>query len=392
MEASVICREESYRTCTFDVDVSGMEDWKILLVDDDKVLLDTMGRMMAAAGYTTFTVSTGDSALEALFRDDFDLVITDLNLRDASGLTVLEKAKADNPTTVVFIFTASRDIESSIKALRLGADDYLLKPDHVEELLPRATKALVEVKKKQDPPETRLTPEHEAMLHMVMSVSHDIRSPLVSFGATIKLLARGVYGKIDESVGNTLQELYDRVVRLQRTAEDCLAKAAACNGSVQIAPKVLDVREDIIDPVLAELQPEIEQKGIRIDNRLGAIPARRICIDADEAWLKMVFRNLFSNAIKYGGDGCSIAFGFKDKRTHYEFNVFNTGSVIPEEQRGKLFTRFCTLGGNGNGNGNGTHNGLGLGLYLVKEIVTQHGGDIWYEATGDGSNFVFTLP
>jgi DNA-binding response OmpR family regulator len=147
MEASVICREEPYPTCAFDVDLVEMNDCKILLVDDDKVLLDTMGRMMAGAGYTTFTVSTGDSALEALFRDDFDLVITDLNLRGASGLTVLEKAKADNPDTLVFIFTPNHDVDSSIKALRLGADDYLLKPDHAGELLPRATKALVELKK-----------------------------------------------------------------------------------------------------------------------------------------------------------------------------------------------------------------------------------------------------
>lgn len=48
-----------------------------------------------------------------------------------------------------------------------------------------------------------------------------------------------------------------------------------------------------------------------IDNRLGAIPADRILIKASKTWLKVVFPNLFSDAIKYGGKGCRLAFGFE---------------------------------------------------------------------------------
>jgi signal transduction histidine kinase len=71
-------------------------------------------------------------------------------------------------------------------------------------------------------------------------------------------------------------------------------------------------------------------------------------------------------------------------------NVFNSGKPIPEDHRDKLFTKFMRFGNNGNGNG--ILDGMWLGLYLIKTIIQKHGGDIWYEAKENGSNFVFTLP
>ena len=68
--------------------------------------------------------------------------------------------------------------------------------------------------------------------------------------------------------------------------------------------------------------------------------------------------------------------------------MYNSGKPVPEKCRPKLFTKFSRIEENNNGNSNGT----GLGLYLVKKIIQKHGGDIWYEAKENGSNFVFTLP
>ena len=225
------------------------------------------------------------------------------------------------------------------------------------------------------------------ILQMLMLMSHDVRGPLVAMAATLKLLIRGSYGRMDESVANTLKDLLSRVIQLLGFAEECLGKAHSAEGGFKIECEVLDLRQDIIDPLLDELANDIQQQLILIDNRLGAIPAGCIRVNVNKIWVKAVFRNLFRNAIKYGGKGCTIAFGFEDHGSYYRLNVYNSGNPIPEEDREKLFTEFGRIEPEGRKN----PNGLGLGLYLIKEIIRKHGGDIWYEARPGGSDFVFTL-
>lgn len=232
----------------------------------------------------------------------------------------------------------------------------------------------------------RLLNEH--ILNMLMVMSHDIRGPLVAMAATLKLLLRGSYGKVSESVGNTLKDLMSRAVQLLGIAEDCLGKAHVVEGSMEIQAEMLDLRQDIIDAVLDELSNEIERANITIDNRLGAIPAGTIPIHANRVWIKVVFRNLFKNAIKYGGKGCTIAFGFEDHDSFYRLNVYNSGKPVPEEKRDRLFTKFDRM----EASPPGSPEGMGLGLYLIREIILKHGGDIWYEGKPDGSDFIFTIP
>ncbi len=225
------------------------------------------------------------------------------------------------------------------------------------------------------------------ILRLVMIMSHDIRGPLVSIAAILKLLIRGAYGKMDHSVLNTLNDLLSRVAKLLGVAEDYLGKTQTIEGSLRIDREALDLRQDIIDPVLDELSTDILQQKIGIDNRLGAIPAGTIHISVNKTWLKAVFRNLFKNAIKYGGKGCKIAFGFEDHGSFYRLNVYNSGRPIPEECRDRLFTKFGRI----NAESHDRLEGIGMGLYLIREIIRKHGGDIWYEARPEGSDFVFTL-
>lgn len=236
--------------------------------------------------------------------------------------------------------------------------------------------------------EDRIRSLNEHILQMLMLMSHDIRGPLVSIGATLKLLLRGAYGKMDESVTNTVKDLLSRVSQVIGVAEDFLGKAQSVDGSFsRMDLETLDLRQDIIDPVLDELSNDIEHHGILIDNFFGAIPGGTIPVHTNKIWLKAVFRNLFKNAIKYGGKGCRIAFGFQDHGSHYRLNVYNSGSPIPEEHRDRLFTKF----GRVQMDGSPVRDGIGLGLYLIKEIINKHGGTIWYEARKDGSDFVFTI-
>jgi len=108
---------------------------------------------------------------------------------------------------------------------------------------------------------------------------------------------------------------------------------------------------------------------------------------AKGCWALVIYLSIFSTVwVKYGGHGCTIAFGYEDHGSFYRLNVYNTGRPVPEEKHSTLFTRF------GRVEGETVREGVGMGLFLVKEIINQHGGDIWYEAKHNGSDFVFTLP
>nr|HID58507.1 PAS domain-containing sensor histidine kinase [Desulfobacterales bacterium] len=224
-------------------------------------------------------------------------------------------------------------------------------------------------------------------LDMLTIVSHDIRSPLIAIASTLKLLKRGIFGKLEGGVIDTIDDLLNRVVGLCGTVENCLGKTSAFNGSIVFEKEVLDLRKDIIDPVLEEFIREFEEKEILLDSRFGSIPADKIPIKASKMWLKNVYRNLISNAIKYGGRGCTIAFGFEIHGSYYKLNVYNSGKPIPEEEHHKLFSKFTRI----KSGSEAEDDGVGLGLYMIKQIIQKHGGDIWYEAMPSGSNFVFTI-
>lgn len=228
---------------------------------------------------------------------------------------------------------------------------------------------------------------NQDILNMLMIMSHDMRGPLVSIAATLKLMMRGSFGRMDESVWNTVADLMARVRKLIGIVEDCLGSAHSFDCALRKKREMIDLRQDIIDAVLDEMSNEIEEQRIVIDNRLGAIPAGTIPIGVDMMWLKAVFRNLFKNAVKYGGKGCRIAFGFEDHGSFYRLNVYNSGNPIPEEYRDRLFTKFSHMD-----DGAEKKDGFGMGLYLIREIIRKHEGDMWYEPRPDGSDFILILP
>gem|GEM_PF-256063 len=402
---------------------------RVLIVDDEVAQCEMTRRMLQREGYACDIAASAFDALVKLSQEYFDIVISDIKMEEKDGLELLREALFQYPHLSFIIMTGYADEYSYSNIIDAGAADFITKPfafgeliakvrriegerraeeelrkhrDRLEELVKSRTEDLtranellqqeiadrkkIEDSLRESEKRVRLLNEH--ILHMLMVMSHDIRGPLVAAAATLKLLLRGTYGKMDESAANTVRDLLSRMAHLLGTAEDFLGKAHAVDGSIKIQREVLDLRQDIIDPVLDEVYHDIEKHHISIDNRLGSIPACTIRIKANKTWLKAVFRNLFKNAIKYGGHACTIAFGFEDHGSHYRLNVYNSGKAIPEEDRDKLFTRFGRIGNTGER----APDGIGLGLYLIKEIIRKHGGDIWYEARPSGSDFVFTIP
>jgi two-component system response regulator AtoC len=102
---------------------------RILVVDDENVALTSVKRLLKRRGYKNVDIcATGRDAIEKIKSADFDIVLLDLLMPGVDGLGVLESTKPHNPRTEFIILTAVDDLDTAVKAIRMGAYDYLLKP------------------------------------------------------------------------------------------------------------------------------------------------------------------------------------------------------------------------------------------------------------------------
>ena len=111
-----------------------MKKYSILLVDDDPAILEGTGQYLEEIGYEIKLASSGEMAIELLQTLPCELVITDLVMEKVNGIQVLKAAKELRPDTMGIVLTGFGDMTTAIEALRLGIDDYLLKPCSPEEL------------------------------------------------------------------------------------------------------------------------------------------------------------------------------------------------------------------------------------------------------------------
>lgn len=110
---------------------------KILIIEDESEIRRSIVQYLSGSGYLVESVVNLKEADDKLAVFEYDCVLLDLMLPDGSGLDILKKIKANHPTTGVLILSAKDSLNDKIKGLDLGADDYLPKPFHLEELMAR---------------------------------------------------------------------------------------------------------------------------------------------------------------------------------------------------------------------------------------------------------------
>ena len=124
---------------------------KILIVDDEKPICDLIDLNLSAAGYHCTAVQYGLKAIEAVEKDDYDLILLDIMLPGADGYDVMEYIR---PLKIPVIFiSAKHEVKDRVKGLKLGADDYLIKPFDVVELVARVEAVL----RRYNKTETKIT-------------------------------------------------------------------------------------------------------------------------------------------------------------------------------------------------------------------------------------------
>lgn len=115
---------------------------RILITEDERDLADALGRCMRQQGHAADVAYDGEEALELAEINDYDLIILDLNLPKVDGVEVCRRIRASGSPVGILMLTARSGLDDRVEGLNQGADDYLVKPFHIPELLARVRAVL----------------------------------------------------------------------------------------------------------------------------------------------------------------------------------------------------------------------------------------------------------
>lgn len=123
---------------------------KVLIIDDEPRMCDSLDVLLSSHGYETQTGYSGKEAIECLAKDSFDLVLLDVVMPDMTGHQIMDYINSQDQETLVIVMTGHASVESAVESLRRGAYDYLRKPFDFEQLLKRVRNALDQSKLKKE--------------------------------------------------------------------------------------------------------------------------------------------------------------------------------------------------------------------------------------------------
>jgi signal transduction histidine kinase len=378
----------------------------VLLLDDDPDDR-ALARLVLAAELPGLAVEEAADALafaRACGRRSFDLVVLEWELGWTDGAAVLAALKEDWPGVPVIVFTRSESGESALRAVRLGADDYLVKKPAAFLRLAQAVRTALERDRTRgaagaapsrpllDPSDTaargraleetasqslRLRRANEELRQFASLASHELQEPVRMMERYTRLLEEELAGKL----GGGADELIEVVVTAARRLRLLIESLLSFSRLETREPRVETAgAEEILARALANLQAMIEESGATVEHT--PLPE----IEADASQVAQLFQNLVSNAIKFRGDEPPrVHVSAKQGPQEWIFAVRDNGRGIAPAETEAVFTLFKRL--------HPEIPGSGIGLALCKKIVELHGGRIWVRPhPAGGSTFFFTIP
>jgi len=216
-------------------------------------------------------------------------------------------------------------------------------------------------------------------------VSHELRTPLAIVKEGVSLLLDGVTGKLTRIQKKILLSANDNVGRLKKIIDELLDISRIEKNKIRLRYSLVNLN-DLIRDAAAYFEKTAREKDLSLAYHLPR-EETNILLDAERA--VQVVSNLLDNAIKFTESGGRIDLELKVYQDKARIGVSDTGIGIAKSDMQKLFNRFVQV----SGPSGAKNKGIGLGLSIIKELVVQHGGDIWAESRpGIGSKFYFTLP
>jgi two-component system, sensor histidine kinase and response regulator len=386
----VICVEEPPVPRPAAAQHAAIAPGQLLVVDDDATNRDVLSRRLKRQGHAVTTASSGREALELMSATAFDVVLLDIMMPDMDGYEVLGHIKSDPRLQhiPVIMISALSEVQSVVRCIDAGADDYLTKP--FNPVLLRARLGASLEKKRGHDRETALYAQLQQNYKRLQEVEklrddmrnmivHDLRTPLTAVIVGVEMLEK--HGELNDSQremmsiatggGKTLLGMINDLLDVEKMEsratqldyEELSAAALVAGAVVQVAP-------------LAEM----ERTALVTDIASG-LPL----FPGDANKLSRTLVNLVANAIKFTHAG-TVAIAVSQQTDEMCFSIRDTGAGIAAEAFDRIFEKFGQLDAR-------NKVGTGLGLAFCKLAVEAHGGSITVESTlGEGSTFSFTIP
>lgn len=225
----------------------------------------------------------------------------------------------------------------------------------------------------------------------VSNVSHELRTPLTSMRSYIEALADGAWEN-PELAPRFLKVTQDETDRMIRMVQDLLHLSRIDTGKSQLNLEMIDIKE-LFDRVLSRFDMlinsnEYSDKTYSIDRQ---IMDETVFVEIDTDRFIQVLDNIMNNAIKYSPDGSKITGRIKHNKytNRVEISITDQGIGIPQSDLNKVFSRFYRV----DKARSRAMGGSGLGLAISKEVVEQHGGNIWVRSEENvGTTVYISLP
>ncbi|QWV91920.1 response regulator [Geomonas oryzisoli] len=381
---------------------------RVLIVDDEKVILDLTGIILKNRGYEVFTALSAQEGLATIEVERPELVLLDYMMPNMDGLTALKEIKRLYPDTYVIMFTGKGSEEIAVELMKAGASDYILKPFNNQDLVERIESVLklrgIELQNKallsererllaeiadwNRELEARVQEKSEALSraqaevvqseklaslgYLSAGMAHEIRNPLNSIALFVQLIKGG----LDEP---ERQEYVDKILKEVDRIDNILGKLL--DASKRPKFEISEVRMDrVLEHTLEAFTPQLRQKRIKVVRDYRNIPP---AIKADPMEIEQIFTNLFLNSIHVMPEEGTLTVELDQDQDYISLRVSDTGPGIPPENLPNIFDPFFTT----------NSRGTGLGLSVVLRIVKTYRGKIEVEKSDPtGTTFAVRLP
>jgi len=397
---------------------------RVLHIEDSRADTELVRAALTRAVVAEFTVEAVTTLEDGLRRlpdhgrpeDAYDVIVLDLHLPDADGLTTFTRAAAAAGRVPIVVCTDSADDTLGITAVEHGAQDFVLKwgsdPDSLGRTLvlavQRSRQLLTLYSRLLDsrpgmgpgphapeepgvgapggaaePPEatSEARSASDPIREFLAMVVHEIRTPITVISGYASLLrdAPDTFSPVEQA--ESLSTILVQTERLRRLTDTLLTHEGLEAGAVRAEPEEVCVVE-VIDSALAAAGPAAAGFKVSCDAGLTA--------RADPGHLQQALVNYATNAITYGGPPYRVTAEVEGDPAGVVIRVIDAGAGVPEEFVPHLFGRLSPA--QAARSRQGVH-GAGLGLSIVAGLLQANGGDAWYEpGNPHGARFCLRLP
>lgn len=360
------------------------KDGLIMVVDDDEQVLSLTSLLLSEYGYQTVPFRSATEALESLRKNRVDLVISDISMPEVTGIDLLGMVHDIEPDLPVILMTGYTDFDKAVDAVKMRAFDFILKPFRPDHLLHSVEKALTYA---------RLLRTEKDYTNLLEEFNRDIESLLAE--RTMSLLALTIADKIRNPatviglIGKKILEGKDDPDKLRERLRVIIGEAEKLETIVQNFRSFLKDKQAlfvygdlnaVVETALSFTRNEAEDKGLELDVLLSDCPIK---VNMEKNLIQVALCHVIRNAIAATPAGGKTTVRTSQGPNTAVVTVSDTGCGIPASDLGRIFDPFFST----------KEYSFGIGLPLVRQIISEHMGQIDVQSTqGRGSTFTITLP